>query len=717
MSEPDPAAQAGAPARLLLAELDLLLCQVRGQDDAAARAVLADLLAARASGQLVTETPPSDPAPTGPTLTEPSPTKSPPPGESPAGPVLGSPLGNLAERFGLSTFERGVLLLTVAREVGVPVGELTGADGHAHAQAAAHAQGAVSFARAMALLPEGHWSALSPVGPLRRWQLVHLLDPTSVAHSPMVADERVLHHLLGTDYLDPDVAALVRPVEALTVATPTLVRAAARVVQAWDGGRGVVVHGPQRANLSATAAAAAQAAGRRLMSLDVAELPADPVEREALLRKLERESALSGAAWAFEVADRPPSFLGRVLAGLDAPVVALADSDGHGPAMVGSAGVIVVPVGRLPVHERSSVLADCIIRSVPASSNGRAGMATPRGGRAASDRGRRAAPRGMSAATSTATTSSTSTGPSLAEEIDSAATVFDLPVADLALVADRVGHGAAVWDACRQQSRRRFDGLARVVQPARGWADLVLPAATCAQLQALVDSVRQRRIVHDQWGFAAAGVRGLGSAALFAGASGTGKTLAAEVVAGELGLDLLVIDLSQVVSKYIGETEKHLARVFEAAEDSGAVLLFDEADVLFGRRTEVRDSHDRYANLEVGYLLQRVESFRGLTILTTNARTAIDPAFLRRLRVVVSFPYPDATARGELWRKAFPTQTPVSDLDFRSLSTIDLPGGGIAAAALTAAYLGAANGAVRMQDVIAATKWELAKNGRTATAR
>jgi len=295
--------------------------------------------------------------------------------------------------------------------------------------------------------------------------------------------------------------------------------------------------------------------------------------------------------------------------------------------------------------------------------------------------------------------------------------VFALPVADLDAAAAAAAHGRPLWQACRERARQRFDGLARLVEPHAGWDDLVLPPAQTAQLRGLVETVRHRATVNDRWGFASRSARGLGTAALFAGPSGTGKTLAAEVVAGGLGLDLLVVDLSQVVSKYIGETEKHLARLFDTAEDSGAVLLFDEADTLFGKRTEVRDSHDRYANLEVGYLLQRVESFRGLAILTTNARAALDPAFLRRLRVVVSFPYPTAEAREEMWRRAFPPETPLAGLNPAALAAIDLPGGGIAAAALTAAYLGAERGQVTAEDVAAATRWELAKHGRTSTGR
>ena len=253
-----------------------------------------------------------------------------------------------------------------------------------------------------------------------------------------------------------------------------------------------------------------------------------------------------------------------------------------------------------------------------------------------------------------------------AREIAEAAAVFDLPVADLDAAAAAAAAAVPLWQACRARARQRFDGLARLVEPHAGWDDLVLPPA-------------QTR--------AAAGARGRGAAPRDrARRRGASRPAARAVWApprcsraraaparpsrprwspASWGSTCSCVDLSQVVSKYIGETEKHLARLFDAAEDGGAVLLFDEADTLFGKRTEVRDSHDRYANLEVGYLLQRMESFRGLAILTTNARAALDPAFLRRLRVVVSFPYPDAEAREEMWRRAFPPATPTAGLDPR----------------------------------------------------
>jgi SpoVK/Ycf46/Vps4 family AAA+-type ATPase len=208
----------------------------------------------------------------------------------------------------------------------------------------------------------------------------------------------------------------------------------------------------------------------------------------------------------------------------------------------------------------------------------------------------------------------------------------------------------------------------------------------------------------------------LGISALFTGESGTGKTMAAEVLARELGLELYRIDLSAVVSKYIGETEKNLRRVFDAAEESGAILLFDEADALFGKRSEVKDSHDRYANIEVSYLLQRMEAYRGLAILTTNLRTALDAAFQRRLRFVVQFPFPDQEQRELIWRGVFPAATPLEGIDHGKLARLNVAGGHIRNIALNAAFSAAAEGRpVRMQYVLQAARAEAAKREQALT--
>ena len=235
-------------------------------------------------------------------------------------------------------------------------------------------------------------------------------------------------------------------------------------------------------------------------------------------------------------------------------------------------------------------------------------------------------------------------------------------------------------------------------------------------LREIATHVRQRTKVYKAWGFERKCARGLGISALFVGASGTGKTLAAEVLANELRLDLYRIDLSQVVNKYIGETEKNLRRVFDAAEEGGAILLFDEADALFGKRSEVKDSHDRYANIEVSYLLQRMEAYRGLAILTTNMKDALDPAFLRRIRFVVQFPFPDPAERIEIWRRMFPVQTPVDGLDVSKLAKLHVAGGNIRNIALNAAFLAAdASEPVRMNHLLRAARTEYANIEKSLT--
>jgi SpoVK/Ycf46/Vps4 family AAA+-type ATPase len=275
---------------------------------------------------------------------------------------------------------------------------------------------------------------------------------------------------------------------------------------------------------------------------------------------------------------------------------------------------------------------------------------------------------------------------------------------------------AAVWDACRGQARFEDAGLAERIEPAATWDDLVLPDPQRRALREVALQTAGRYRVYERWGFARSSRRGLGVSALFTGGSGTGKTMAAEVLASELRLDLYRIDLSQVVSKYVGETEKNLRRVFDAAEGGAAILLFDEADALFGKRTEVRDSHDRYANIEVGYLLQRMEAYRGLAILTTNLKDALDAAFLRRIRFTISFPFPDEEQRAAIWRRTFPPAAPTEGLEVAKLARLHVAGGSIRNIALHAAFLAAAGDRpIRMADLLEAARSECAKLHRPLT--
>ncbi len=287
-------------------------------------------------------------------------------------------------------------------------------------------------------------------------------------------------------------------------------------------------------------------------------------------------------------------------------------------------------------------------------------------------------------------------------------TIHDL--ARAALSSNQDDLHSRVWQASLARSRPRMEMLAQRIDARATWQDIVLPETEERTLRQIADQVAQRSRVYDEWGFRQKMNRGLGISALFAGESGTGKTMAAEVIANNLQLDLYRIDLSSVVSKYIGETEKNLRKLFDAAEDGGAILFFDEADALFGKRSEVKDSHDRYANIEINYLLQRMEAYRGLAILATNMKNALDQAFMRRLRFVVSFPFPGMPERRLIWERIFPPETPVEDLDYDRLARLHLTGGSIHNAALNAAFLAAqANSTVTMSLVFEAVKAEFRK--------
>jgi ATPase family associated with various cellular activities (AAA)/Winged helix domain, variant len=561
-------------------------------------------------------------------------------------------LSSLCASFGLTEFERDLLLLCAAPELdsSFPLRRAT-------------------FAAALAALPGAHWTALTPAGPLRRWRLVEIGAADTLAESPLRIDERVLHYLVGVSYPDPRVEALVAPVppvETLPRSHAEVAERAAALV-ASDERPVVELVAADDGSARAVAAAAAAALDLRLFALRATDVPAAPVEREALARLIERESVLGGLALLVETA--------HVEAG---------DEHRAAAALVDDiAGVIFVTGGGLASLRRPSVRLDLPRPTFPERA----------------DAWRRAL------------------GP-LAAQIDGGvealAAEFDAgPGGARGAIAATAGQAdpvAALRAACRARGRRQLDALAQRIEPAARWEGLVLPERERAMLHEIAAHVRNRITVHESWGFAAAGGRGLGVTALFAGPSGTGKTMAAELLAAELDLDLYRIDLSRVVSKYIGETEKNLRRVFDAAENGGVILLFDEADALFGKRTEVKDSHDRYANIEVGYLLQRMEAFSGLAILTTNAKDALDTAFLRRLRFVVRFPFPDAEQREEIWRRIYPAAVPTDELDPAQLALLTVSGGSIRGIALNAAFLAADDGEpVRMAHLGRAARTEYAK--------
>lgn len=597
-------------------------------------------------------------------------------------------LDTLCAAYALSPFERDVLLLCAGVEL----------DSEFHAACGA-AQGikgraAPTFGMALAALPNPHWSALAPHAPLRRGCLIQVLPGDSLTQSPLRIDERVLHYLTGVsaeESLDPRLRALLFELPAPTPLSPMhqqlVGRLLSRVTLAEDPRPCLLLCGPDAAARSAVAATVCGELGIPLYCMHSSEVPQSASDRELCLRLWEREVLLEGCALLVHFDDAAASdgdsrrtllsFIERLpglvlmsshdsvrsalrpIVRFDVPQLSLTEQVAEWHATLGaSAARLGGHIDRLAAHFS---LGQQSIRTIAAEALAESGL---------TDR-----------------------------SLDAHATADTL--------------GRALWNASRAQARPHLDDLAQRIESRAGWNDLILPKAQLKVLRAIVDHKQHQGTVHQRWGFADRGGRGLGLSVLFAGASGTGKTLAAEVLAGAMQLDLYRIDLSQIVSKYIGETEKNLGRVFEAAEQGGVVLLFDEADALFGKRSEVRDSHDRHANIEVSYLLQRMESYRGVSILTTNFKAAIDGAFLRRIRFIVNFPTAEVAQRVEIWRRMIPPMAPTEDLDFAKLARLSISGGHIQNIALTAAFAAAAAGEpLRMRHLQEAAQLEYAKLDR-----
>ncbi len=561
-------------------------------------------------------------------------------------------LETLCKLFGLSNFERGILLLCAAVELDSKFAALC-----------AKASGDLrrdypTFSLALGALPEPHWTALTPAAPLRHWRLIEVLPGQSLTSSPLKIDERVLHYLTGLSQLDERLANLFEPLFAagdLVDSHRAIAGKIAAILRKISPPPAIQLCGNDSVAKRTVAMASCAATDLRLQVIAGQNLPGDARELDALIRLWEREAVLGSGALLIECE-------------------AAENNSAVTHFIERMAGFLFVSSReRRRVCDRAFSYFDI---GKPTSAEQRVLWKNA----------------GVNG------------------QLESLAAQFDLGAASIRAASAQVGSPEDLWDACRSQARPRLDDLSQRIETRADWGELVLPAPQKDMLREISAHVRHRAVVYETWGFAQKGARGLGISALFAGASGTGKTLAAEVLANELRLDLYKIDLSQVVSKYIGETEKNLRRVFDAAEEGGAVLLFDEADALFGKRSEVKDSHDRYANIEVSYLLQRMESYRGLAILTTNMKDALDPAFLRRLRFVVQFPFPTGAERMEIWRRMFPAQTPLEKIDPARLAKLCVAGGNIRNIALNAAFLAAdANEPVRMNHVLRAARTEYAK--------
>lgn len=619
---------------------------------------------------------------------------------------------HVCSSFGLSAFESDLLLLCAGVELDPTFAALcSAAQGDTQRRYA-------TFSLALAMLSQPHWSALSHMGPLRRWSLLELGTASSLVAAPLRIDERILHYLTGVDHLDDRLAGLIEPMDTSGELVPSHQRLSEQIVEVWRRQNSgtkfpvVLLCGEDDWGKLSVASAAARALGLRAGLLRSENLPTNPKELDALQRLWERESTLSRVALCLEVNDTETMdtarerALTRFTESLDAPLL-LACRERRVPSQ---RAALLLRVFRPKASEQQRVWEEALGPAVPAL-NGELGALVSQFSINVS---------GVRSAVAEAFAAETREigQQSIGQEPNEAA----VPLGSESCAAANSQEtrltplGRRLWDACRQHTRPRLADNAQRIEALSTWEDLVLPDQQVQILHQIVVHVRHRALVYESWGFASKGSRGLGISALFAGTSGTGKTMAAEVLANDLRLDLYRIDLSSVVSKYIGETEKNLRRVFDAAEEGGAILLFDEADALFGKRSDVKDSHDRYANIEISYLLQRMEAYRGLAILTTNMKSALDTAFLRRIRFVVHFPFPDAAQRAEIWRRIFPRATPTAGLDYNRLSHLNVTGGNIRNIALNGAFLAAEGGEpVGMKHLLNAARSEYGKLEKALT--
>jgi hypothetical protein len=587
----------------------------------------------------------------------------------------------LANALGLSKFDRQILALCVAMELDTRIVGLC-----------AKAQDNLNkpyptFALAFVLFDDPDWNALAPNAPLRYWRLLEINQPNAQALtlSALCVDERILNYLKGLNYLDDRLAPLIDPMtsqqdnEALPLSQQQAVDTIAGGLKAANTKERIPfieLLGHDTASKQLIAVKVANSLGLNLHTIDTKTIPSQTGDFETFSRLWERESTLMPLALYISVdsADDTEKTLLKRFLERSSGVVFLDLLDSKAESLRNRMSVEI----NKPTPEEQQQLWTEVLQGQ------------------AKDQPQR-----------------------LAEQFSFnqneikrlAKTALHCSFESPSILSDDL------WQACRIAARAGMEQLATRIAVKAEWEQLVLPLEQKALLRQITDQVAQRNRVYDAWGFREKMNRGLGINALFTGESGTGKTMAAEVIANELQLDLFRIDLSAVVNKYIGETEKNLRKLFDAAEDSGAILFFDEADALFGKRSEVKDSHDRYANIEINYLLQRMESHRGLAILATNMKSALDKAFMRRLRFIVDFPIPSIEERKEIWRKVFPPDTPVDKtLDYQRLASLNLTGGSIQNVALNASFLAAQqhDGQVTMPLILNAARTEFKKLERPA---
>jgi AAA+ superfamily predicted ATPase len=575
-------------------------------------------------------------------------------------------LSILGQQLGLSQFEQQTLLLCAAMALDIQIGYLC-----SQAQDNS-AQPYPTFALALALFDQPSWDIMSPERPLRYWRLIeiHQSAVQTLTTSPLRADERIVSYIKGLNYLDDRVAAFVFPLpEQTTITLPhSQQTCVTEIVETWHQSRSSPIYqllGADSPSKQIVAKRACEKLGVQLYRFSLELLPTQINELETLIRLWQRETLLLPVALYLNIQsldDNTTSVEKKVAA---RHFITRSESliflDVYQTGFTLDKSTINIDINKPTLTEQQQAWQE----NLNLFYNHKSQLL---------------------------------------------ASQFNLDISTIYNIANSATSEFNLWQSCLKATRQKLDTLAQRLEPKATWDEIVLPTEELNTLHQIAEQVKHRSYVYNQWGFQKRMNRGFGINILFAGESGTGKTMAAEVLANALNLNLYRIDLSSVINKYIGETEKNLRRLFDAAEDGGAILFFDEADALFGSRSEVKDSHDRYANIEVNYLLQRIESFQGLAILATNLKNSLDQAFLRRLRFVINFPFPALPERKQLWQKAFPEDTPILNLDYDYLAKLNLAGGSIHNIAINAAFLAkSANSPVKMNHILTAARYEFHK--------
>ncbi|MEJ2003728.1 MAG: ATP-binding protein [Cyclobacteriaceae bacterium] len=582
----------------------------------------------------------------------------------------------LVQSFGLNPFERNILLICAGVQVKDKYGKLVSR--WQENSESVHP----GFGLMLKGLSDPNWAAISSGSPLFRWNLMHMSADSVLVNSSLKIDESVLHYLLGIHQLSKSLEPFVSAVKIpfyLSDMQAEQVREVAKNIRTDPEIRALPVMKVKGRNHLTAAMALCNHFGLELYKLNPGTLGGTREDLSQVVRLWNRDAGLKGYAIYLDTEGLEDNSRYRADEFIDGVSGLIFVHGSYDNALTGRDEISLALAN--PTREEQVTFWENAMQY---------------------------SAKGMKE--------------SYREVVDS----FDLDFLTIHNIARRINIGngeeklsgkdksqqlrKSIWNGCRDVTRPSLGELAYLINVRAGWDDIVLVPEHMAVLREIVNQVRHRHKVYKEWKFSEKYTRGLGISALFTGESGTGKTMAAEVIANELKMDLYRIDLSQVINKYIGETEKNIRKIFDAAEQSGVILLFDEADTLFGRRSEVKDSHDRYSNIQLGYLLQRMEEYTGLAILTTNMKQSIDKAFERRIRFTLHFERPDTKLRKSIWRKMFPEASEVNGLNFDKLARINVPGGNIRNISLNAAFHAAAEGkSIGMKNILHATKMEYAK--------